>query len=33
MGRKLRGVEEIEAARAETLLELEPVNLAEPVDD
>ena len=33
VGRKLRGVEEIEAARAETLLELEPVNLAESVDD
>jgi DNA recombination protein RmuC len=33
MGRKLRGLEEIDAERAETLLELEPASLAEPVDD
>ena len=29
VGRKLRGVEEIEAVRAETLLELEPDALAD----
>src|SRR5215469_11788336 len=33
VGRKLRGVEEIESERAAQLLELEPVTLAEPVDD